>query len=179
MDRLRRWVDGIDRLSDRIGRGMAWLSLATVALVFLSVALRYLLNWGQIWMQESYTALHAAAFMLGAAYALRHDAHVRIDVFYRTASPRYRALVDLAGSLFLLLPMLLVLLWVGIPYVGQSVATLEGSREPGGLPGLFVLKALIPAFAMLLLLQGAAEVGRAILRLSGLWPEDRLGETAA
>ncbi|MFO1069813.1 MAG: TRAP transporter small permease subunit [Geminicoccaceae bacterium] len=179
MDRLRRWVDGVDRLSDRIGRGMAWLSLATVALVFLSVVLRYLFNWGQIWLQETYTALHAAAFMLGAAYALRHDAHVRIDIFYRTASPRYRALVDLFGSLLLLLPMLAVLLWAGLPYVAKSVATLEGSREPGGLPGLFVLKALIPTFAALLLLQGSAEVGRAILRLKGRWPERRATESGA
>src|SRR4051794_12962420 len=97
--RVCRWID---RLNEAIGRAVAWLLLLVIALVFLVVVLRYGFHWGRIWLQESYVWAHATAFMLGAAYTLRHEGHVRIDVFYASAGPRYRAWVDLTGGLLLL-----------------------------------------------------------------------------
>jgi TRAP-type mannitol/chloroaromatic compound transport system permease small subunit len=91
---------------------------------------------------------------------------VRVDVFYSTASPRTKALVDLCGALFLLLPFAIALLWFSLPYVARSWAILERSPETSGLPLVFLLKTLIPAFALLLALQGIAQAARAAALLS-------------
>ena len=99
--------------------------------------------------------------MLAAAWTLRAGGHVRVDVFYAEASPRAQAIVDLAGSVLLLLPFALVLVWLGVPYAARSWAVLERSQEASGLPLVFVLKTLIPAFALLMALQGIAQAIRA------------------
>ena len=85
--------------------------------------------------------------MLAAAWTLREDGHVRVDIFYADAPPRRKALVDLLGALLLLLPFALVLAWLSLPYVARSWAILERSRETSGLPAVFLLKTLIPLFA--------------------------------
>jgi TRAP-type mannitol/chloroaromatic compound transport system permease small subunit len=104
--------------------------------------------------------------MLGAGYALLHEGHVRIDVFYASAGPRYRAWVDLLGGLFLLLPFTLITLVTSLPYVHTSWLQHEQSREAGGLPDLWLLKGLIPLFALLLLLQGLSMMGKSLLVLA-------------
>jgi TRAP-type mannitol/chloroaromatic compound transport system permease small subunit len=162
--RACRWID---RLNETVGRAAAWLLLVMIAVVFLVVLLRYGLGWGRIWLQEAYLWLHAAAFLLGAAYTLRHDGHVRIDVFYARAGARARAWIDLAGGAVLLLPFLGCVLISSLPYVETSWSQLERSREPGGLPGVFLLKTLIPLMALLMLLQGLALMGKAWLGLRG------------
>jgi TRAP-type mannitol/chloroaromatic compound transport system permease small subunit len=98
---------------------------------------------------------------LAAAWTLRAGGHVRVDVFYAEASPRAKAIIDLAGSVLLLLPFALVLIWLGVPYAARSWAVLERSQESSGLPLVFVLKTLIPLFAALMALQGAAQAIRA------------------
>lgn len=162
--RACRWID---RLNEIVGQAMAWLLLAVVGVVFLVVVLRYGFSWGRVWLQESYVWLHATAFMLGAGYTLRHDGHVRIDVFYGRADPRRRAWVDLLGGALLLLPFVAYLLVLSLPYVRASWRQWEHSREAGGLPGVFLLKTVIPVFALLLLLQGLSLMGKAWLRLGG------------
>ncbi len=157
----------LEALAERTGRAVSWLTLAMVLLTFLVVVLRYVFSLGWIAMQEAVVYLHAAVFMLGAAYTLRHDAHVRVDVLYRRLGPRGRAAVDLAGSLLLLAPTCLYVLWSSWDYVAASWALREGSREAGGLPWVYWLKTLIPAAAVLLLLQGAAQALRAALALAG------------
>ena len=157
----------IDQLNEIIGRGIAWLTLAMVIIGFVVVVLRYVFSIGFVWLQESYVWLHGITFMVGAGYTLLHDGHVRVDIFYRTASIRKKALVDLFGSLVLLLPVL-VLVWVQAwPYVLDSWARLEESREAGGLPGLFLLKSVILLFCITLGLQGLSLAGRSILILVG------------
>ena len=99
--------------------------------------------------------------MLGAAWTLREGGHVRVDIFYADAGPRRRALVDLCGALLLLLPFMLVLLWFAVPYVGRSWSIMETSRETSGLPAVYLLKTLVPAFAVLMALQGIAQAIRA------------------
>lgn len=155
----------IDRWVRRLGRAVSWLCLAMVLLTGLVVVLRYLFDQGWIWMQELVTWMHAAVFMLGAAYTLAHDEHVRVDIFYRKLSARGRAIVDTAGVVLLLLPTCGWILFTGIDYVAASWRMLEASREAGGMPGLFVLKTLIVITPVLLALEGIAFVVRAWVTL--------------
>lgn len=154
-------ADRIDRLISGIGRVAAWLILLVVLLQFTLVVARYLFGLGSIWLSETVIYAHAAVFMLAAAWTLRAEGHVRVDVFYADASPRTRAFIDLVGAILLLLPFMLVLLWLSVPYVARSWAILEHSQEASGLPLVYVLKTLIPVFAMLMALQGVAQAIRA------------------
>ena len=129
---------------------------------FAVVLMRYVLGLGSIWLQETIIYAHAALFLLAAAWTLREGGHVRVDVFYASASPRTKAWVDLLGALLLLLPFAAAILFFAYPYVARSWAILERSRETSGLPLVFLLKTLIPLFALLLALQGMAQVVRAL-----------------
>lgn len=162
-----RAVRALDSITELTGRAVAWLTLAMVLATIAVVVLRYGFGVGLIWLQESVTWMHAAVFMLGAAWTLRHDGHVRVDLLYRRMSPRRQALVDLAGTVFLLLPTCAWLLVESLPYVASSWRVLERSREAGGLPALYLLKTVIPLMAGLLMLQGVAEILRAVARLRG------------
>jgi TRAP-type mannitol/chloroaromatic compound transport system permease small subunit len=173
MDTLSRLVAYIDRLNEIVGRAVAWLVLAVVGIVFLVVVLRYGFGWGRVAMQESYLWLHALVFMAAAGYTLRHDAHVRIDVIYARHGVRFRAWVDLLGSLLLLLPFTLTALVTAWPYVADSWARGEASREAAGLPALYLLKSAILVFAVLLMLQGLALAGRSLLTLLGKGEAER------
>ena len=146
---------------------MAWLTLAMVLVTFTVVILRYVFSFGWVWLQESYVWMHGIVFMIGAGYTLLHNGHVRVDIFYRPAGPRYKALVDLAGAFVLLMPMVVLVCWVSFDYVTTSWSMLEESREAGGLPGLFLLKTVIPAFCVLMALQGLSLAARSVLVLQG------------
>jgi TRAP-type mannitol/chloroaromatic compound transport system permease small subunit len=145
-----------------IGRAVAWLTLFMVVLTVTIVLLRYGFSQGWIWLQESVTYLHATVFMLVAAWALQDDGHVRVDVLYRRRSERYRALVNLLGAALFLAPFCLFLLIAGWDYVLGSWRVMEGSREAGGLPLVYLLKSLILLLPALLLLQGACQAAAAV-----------------
>jgi len=145
-----------------LGRTVAWLTLLMTLLAFGVVVLRYGFNLGWIWLQESVTYLHAMVFMLAAAWALQTDEHVRVDIFYREHMPRQKAVVDLLGTLLFLVPVCVFILLVSWNYVAVSWAALEGSREAGGLPLVYLQKTLILALPVLLLLQAAATVRNSI-----------------
>jgi len=155
-------ADRIDRLNAAIGRTMAWACLFVVLVQFAVVLLRYGFGIGSIWLTESIIYGHATLFMLAAAWTLRQGGHVRVDVFYADASPRAKALIDLCGALLLLLPLMLVLAWFSMPYVARSWAILERSRETSGIPAVFLLKTLIPLFALMMALQGISQAIRAL-----------------
>ena len=159
-------ADRIDRLTTAVGRTVAWLALVVVLLEFALVVARYVFALGSIWASETVIYAHATLFMLAAAWTLKAGGHVRVDVFYAEASPRKKAIVDLVGSLLLLLPFMLVLIWLSVPYAARSWAILERSQESSGLPLVFVLKTLIPLFAALMALQGVAHAIRALGALS-------------
>jgi TRAP-type mannitol/chloroaromatic compound transport system permease small subunit len=159
-------ADRIDRLISGIGRVAAWFILVVVLLQFALVVARYLFGLGSIWLSETVIYAHAAVFMLAAAWTLRAEGHVRVDIFYAEASKRTKALTDLVGAILLLLPFMIVLLWLSVPYAGRSWEVLERSQEASGLPLVFVLKTLIPAFAVLMALQGVAQVIRAVMVLA-------------
>jgi TRAP-type mannitol/chloroaromatic compound transport system permease small subunit len=159
--RMQSLADRIDRFNTTIGRAASWLVLAVVLLQFALVVARYLFGLGSIWVTEAVIYAHAALFMLACAWTLRAGGHVRVDIFYAEASDRTKAIVDLAGALLLLLPFALTLIWLSLPYATRSWAILERSQEASGLPLVFVLKSLIPAFASLMALQGVAQAIRA------------------
>jgi TRAP-type mannitol/chloroaromatic compound transport system permease small subunit len=154
-------AEHIDRLNGAIGRAVSWLTLWVVIVQFALVLLRYVFDAGSIWLSESILYAHAAAFLLAAAWTLREDGHVRVDIFYADASPRTKAVIELAGAIMLLLPFTAAVIWFAWPYVSRSWAILERSHETSGLPAVFLLKSLIVVFALLLALQGIAQAIRA------------------
>ena len=154
------WSKRFECVAEWTGRAVAWLMLPMVGVTFIIVTLRYAFDLGWIWMQEGVLWLHAAVFMLAAAYTLSRDEHVRVDIFYRKLDDRGRAWVDIFGTLLLLLPMMIFLIVTSLDYVVVSWSIHEGSREAGGLPYPFVpmLKSLIPITAGLVILQGIANL---------------------
>ena len=157
------WIaDRIDGLNARIGRAVMWCTLLVVLVQFVVVLMRYGLGMGSLWLSESIMYGHATLFMLAAAWTLRENGHVRVDIFYADAPPRRKALVDLFGALLLLIPFAAVLAWLSLPYVARSWAILERSRETSGIPAVYLLKTLIPLFALLMALQGVSQAIRAV-----------------
>jgi TRAP-type mannitol/chloroaromatic compound transport system permease small subunit len=140
---------------------MAVMVVATVAVVIV----RYASGSGTIVLQESVLYLHALTFLLGIPYALKADAHVRVDVLRGRFGERGRLWVELAGHLLFLVPVAVAIIWLSAPYAVRSWQILERSQEVGGIPAVFLLKSLIPLMALLLLLQGMAEIGRCLLKL--------------
>ncbi len=165
---LDRAISGVNSW---IGRALAWLILPVVMVQFAIVLLRYVFGYGLIAMDEAILFMHATLFMGAGAYALASDSHVRVDIFYGTRSPRYRALVDGLGVLLLLWPVCAFLIWIGWGYVMRSWRIFEGSGHRDGLAGVFLIKTWILVLPMLLGLQGLAILMRAGLVLSGRAPD--------
>jgi TRAP-type mannitol/chloroaromatic compound transport system permease small subunit len=158
----------IETLITRIGLATRYLGLILVINTALVVALRYLFNWSPIALQETMTYLHASLFMLGAAYTLQQDDHVRVDVFYQHMSERKQHWVNLLGTVFLLLPTCAFIFIICLPYVASSFAMGERSIEGNGLPFLYLLKGLLLVLPILLSLQGIANLIRHGLALQQL-----------
>ena len=158
---MRQVIRFIDALNDRIGRTVMWLAILIALVQFATVILRYVFSIGFIPVQELIWYLNAVLFMTGAGYALYADAHVRVDILYRQAKPRTKAVIDFLGGLFLLLPVSIALIWLSFGYVTSSWRVLEKSTEVSGLPLIFALKTFIWVFAVLVGLQGIAMIGRA------------------
>ncbi len=163
--KLRRIQSALDAFSEATGNFVAWLVIVMMAVTAIVVFIRYLLNDGSIALQESVTYLHGVVFLLAIAYALKRNAHVRVDILYQKLSAKNRALIDLMGTLLFLFPFSIFILWVSYEYVFFSWRLLESSPEPGGLPGVFLLKSLIPLMGITLLLQGIAEAIKSALAI--------------
>ncbi len=164
---MRAFATWIDRLNEGIGRAVAWLALVMALTQFAVVVARYVFNLGNTAVQESIWYMHGILFMVGAGYTLLHNGHVRVDILYREASDRRRAMVDLFGCMVFLLPVAGLTLYYSWSYVIDSWRVLEGSTEIAGLPGIFLLKTVIWAFASLVGLQGVSMALRAGLYLAG------------
>lgn len=162
---MQKLVHILEIISSSIGRIVAWAVLLMTLVMFAVVVLRYFLETGSIALQESVIYLHAMVFMLGLAWTLADEQHVRVDIFYQNFSPHTRAWINLLGTLLFLLPLCLVILVTSLPYVAGSWAVGETSREAGGLGYLYVLKSLIPLAAGLLGLQGIALALKSIITL--------------
>ena len=130
------------------------------------VTARYLFNFGSIGLQESVMYMHGAVFMLGIAFTLKEQGHVRVDVLYEKFPPRVKVCIDIAGHLLFLIPFSIFILWTSLEYVSFSWSLRESSGQPGGLSGVYLIKGLIPAMAFLLLLQGISEILKGFLSLT-------------
>ena len=160
-----RLADRIDILVDLVGRLVAWLTLALVALVALNVLARYLLSAGTVALQELEWHLLAVTALIGMSYGINRGEEVRVDMLYARYGPRTKAIVDAAAGLMTVAVALLIMK-VSFAYVAQSYAYQEGSPDPGGLPFRYLLKSLIPLGFALLALQGFVEFVKALRR----WP---------
>lgn len=161
---LTKLADGIDDVVDVVGQLSAVAVAALVVVMASNVLLRYGFSLGSVWAQELEWHLLVPISLFGAAYALRHGEHVRVDVLYAGFSERNKALVDVLSAIAGLVISLLVI-QLSWRYVGQSFAQNEGSANPGGIPYRYILKAFIPAGFALLALQFTAETLRSIARL--------------
>ncbi len=142
----------------------SWLTLIMVIVTVVIVIMRYVFDAGAVWLQESVVWMHAVVFMVGAAYTLQQDEHVRVDIFYREMSKRRRAWVDLLGTLLFLLPVCAFLGYKSWDFVAVSWQLGESSREPGGMPYPFVplLKSVLLVMPLLLGVQGVALLIRSL-----------------
>ena len=153
-----------DRISNITGKATSWLTLAMVIFTAIIVIMRYVFDTGFIWMQESVTWMHAAVFMIGAAYTLLHEEHVRVDIFYRKMSDRSRAVVDLTGVVIFLLPLCGFLAFTAYDFAAAAWSIHETSREPGGLPYPMIplLKSIVIIMPVAVFLQGISMLMRSI-----------------
>ena len=167
---LRIMAVAIDQINHQIGRAAAWLSVMMVLVQFTSVVLRYVFGIGSILMQESVVYMHGVLFMMAAADTLLNDEHVRVDIFYSRATPARKALVNLLGCAFFILPVCLMLFYVSFPYVAMSWSVFEGSRETSGINGVYLLKSVILVFAVQMSLQGVSTILKSGLYLASTLP---------
>ena len=159
----------IDRFSIATGRAVSWLTLAMVLVTFVIVVMRYVFGVGLIWLQETLTWLHAVVFMLGTAYTMQREEHVRVDIFYRDMDEGRRAWVNLLGVVFFVFPMCAFFVWTAWDYVVTSWSIGEVSRNAGGLPYPFVplLKSMLIVMPLAVALQGISLLLRSIQDLKG------------
>ncbi len=157
----------LDRTSAAIGKAASWLTLFMVIVTCIVVVMRYVFDAGLIWLQESIIWMHAVVFMLGAAYTLQREEHVRVDVFYRDMSPRRRAWIDLLGVLIFLWPLCLFLGIASFDFIAASFNLREASRESGGLPYplLPLLKTALLIMPLTVALQGLSLLLRSLATL--------------
>jgi len=150
-----------------IGQVFSWLSLGIVITCFTVVMLRYIFATSFVWMQDLYIWMNGAMFTAVAGFALMRGDHVRVDIFYRPAKMKTKAMVDLIGAVLFLLPFCAVVYSYSMPFVLRAWSYQEGSANVGGMPGLYILKTFIIAFVVLLSLQGISMIARSILVLAG------------
>ncbi len=159
----------LDAVSIKVGHAVSWLTLLMVLVTFVIVVMRYVFDMGLIWLQESLTWMHAAVFMLGAAYTLQQEQHVRVDIFYRKMSDKQRAWVNLLGVLVFVFPMCAFFVYQSIDYVAAAWSIREVSRNSGGLPYPFLpmLKSILVIMPIAVALQGLSIALRAAAIIRG------------
>lgn len=167
MNFMKTFIRIVDRLNEFVGRIVSWLTTLMVLVVFYDVVLRYVFNNGNIALQELEWHLFSIIFLLGSAYTLKKNGHVRVDILYTNFKERTKAWINLFGSLFFLLPFSIMILISTQDFITSSWMVGEVSPNPGGLPARYILKAMIPLGFFFLILQGLAECFKNILFLKG------------
>ncbi len=165
------YINIINTINEWVGKTISWLALAMVMTTFIIVILRYSFDLGWVALQESVSYMHTIIFMLGSAYTLKHNAHVRVDILYQRCTPKIQAWIDCLGTLFLLIPVTVFIIWSSWGYVADSWAIHESSRNSGGLPGIYLLKSTIIVMAGLLILQSISLFLQNLLIALGLTEE--------
>jgi TRAP-type mannitol/chloroaromatic compound transport system permease small subunit len=160
---LMRFINAINRI---IGHVFAWLAVGIVVVCFWVVVERYLFSTTRLWMQDLYVWLNGAMFTAVAGFALYRNDHVRVDIFFRPASLRKKAIMDMIGVCLFLLPFMYIVWIYAYPNVVRSWMRYEASANVGGMPGLFILRTFILGFAALVAMQGVAMLIRSVLILA-------------
>ncbi len=171
MRTLLRIGDWIDRFNQWVGRMISWLVLLMVLLgVYNAVTRKLSQTIGVDLSSNAYIEgqwyMFSLVFLWGAAYTLKHGAHVRVDVIFSRVSERAQAWIDILGTLVFLIPFCLVVLWISIPYAADSWRIFEQSPDPGGLPR-YLIKSAIPVAFVLLLIQALSELVKRVAFLGG------------
>lgn len=171
---MNKTIAFLESLNIYVGNSVRWCGLLMVLLQFFIVILRYVFGISYIFLNEGVLYLHATLFMLGAGYTLLVDKHVRVDIFYAGRSFRGKAITDLVGHFFFLIPSMILLIYYSYPTVRDSWKIMEGPISVGGIPASFFLKSLIPLFCVLLIIQCVANLLKDILSLISNNPPKRL-----
>lgn len=159
--RSQRYISFANNLSDLSGRLVSWLTVAMILITITLVGAHYFFNANSRIAQDAVLYMFGILFMVGVAYTLRHDNHVRVDIFYSKMSAHKRAWVDFLGTIIFLIPFCLVVFWLSLPLVLKSWAIAEGSKD-AGIPALFILKSFVLVMPVLLVLQGIANALQAL-----------------
>ena len=167
MNFLKKISQLIDSINEKIGLGVSWLTTIMVLTVVYDVIMRYGFRKGNIAVQEMEWHLFAVIFLIGAAYALKKNAHVRVDIIYTKLSTKQKAWIDLLGTFVFLIPFSIIVIYAARGFIESSWAVREISPDPGGLPGRYILKAMIPAGFILLILQGISQAIKNLLVIVG------------
>lgn len=157
----------VNQLNELTGRLTAWLVVAMVGLTLYDVVMRYLFRSGSVGLQELEWHLFGLVILFGAGYTLKHDDHVRVDLFYasRRLSDRQRRMINIFGNIFFLIPFAALIIWTAAPFAYDAFVHGEMSPDPGGLRHRWLLKAAIPVGFALLLLQGVADTIKGLIDL--------------
>jgi len=176
---LIKFSQTVGSFNERIGRAVSWLVLMMVLVIVYDVSMRYIFHIGSVLLQELEWHFFDIIFLLGAAYTLKENGHVSIDIFYnsRMVSDKTRLWINILGTFFFLIPFSVMVIHSSLPYVGFAYEINEGSSEPGGLPFRFLIKAMIPVSFTLLILQGICFVIDSAVKLQSLTPRQQQGES--
>lgn len=167
MNFLEKLSEKIDGLSERLGRYTSWLTFILVLVICYDVFTRYVLNISSVGLQELEWHIFALIFLMGGAYTLKIDDHVRVDVLYTNFSEKKKAWINFLGAIFLLIPFCALLIFTSYNFVKISFIMGETSPDAGGLPARYILKAFIPISFFFILLQGISLAAKSFLKISG------------
>jgi TRAP-type mannitol/chloroaromatic compound transport system permease small subunit len=168
---LENFVNFVDRLSDRIGHLVGWMTTLMVLIVFYDTVMRYAFNKGNVALQELEWHLFAIVFLIGAAYTLKDEGHVRVDILYVSLSKKTKAWIDFLGMFVFLIPFSVMVILSTKGFIMNSWAIREISPDPGGLPARYVLKTMIPLGFSLLIVQGLSEAAKNFMIITGYTPK--------
>lgn len=158
---------GLDRFIRRLGSWISWAWLVLVGVIVTNVTLRYVLGEGRIEFEEIQWHIYAFGFLLGLAYCMEADDHVRVDVVYERFSLTTKAWIELFGIIFFLLPFVVLVIWYAVPFIAYSVSINEISESPGGLPARWAIKSVLLVGFLLLLVATLSRLSRVTALLFG------------
>jgi TRAP-type mannitol/chloroaromatic compound transport system permease small subunit len=164
---LEKFVRLIDRMSDKIGYLVGWITTVMVLIVFYDTVMRYAFHKGNVALQELEWHLFAVVFLLGAAYTLKEDGHVRVDIIFVNLSEKAKAWIDFLGIFIFLIPFSVIVIMSTKGFVMNSWAVREVSPDPGGLPARYLLKTMIPLGFSLLIVQGLSQAAKNFMIIIG------------
>ncbi len=153
------------QINELVGKNVSWITTLLMLLICFDVAMRYLFNNTAVWIIELEWHLFALIFLLGAGYTLKHDKHVRVDLFYAKFSKKRKALVNFIGTLIFLIPWCIIVLLSSFKYAKTAFQIGESSPDPGGLPARYIIKFAITLGVFLLFLQALALLFNSLKKL--------------